>query len=362
MQVKIQVFFIHCNTLIIKKLFIDLSKKLFYREQIKMLKIKDITSPDNKEWDSIWSGCTYATYFHSREWAEIWRAYTDNSIKPAPELAIFSDNKKALIPFSVQLRKGLSKTYFLTADGQFGNWISLDGIDREHALLLIRYIDKRCKNLVWRWNPYDPLSVDLGLLDLYELEDDENHAVDLTLGFNNILSGCYHGHRCSYKKGLKEGLSIRLADSLDDWIAYYHVYEDTLKRWGDTALSRYDWRLFEIIYRLNSPYIKLWVVLHNQRIIAGALCFYAREHVVCWHASVLEEYLPKRPMNFMFLEIMKNLCGCEYRWFDFNTSAHLEGLKTFKNRFGARQLRCNVYYKKSRPIRYYIKAKNLLGR
>ncbi|MCX8110639.1 MAG: GNAT family N-acetyltransferase [Syntrophorhabdaceae bacterium] len=324
-----------------------------------MLKIKKINTPDNEKWDTVWSSCDYATYFHSRQWAEIWNEYSYGSIKPAPELVAFTDNKEVLIPFSFQKRKGISKTYYLTADGQFGNWISLDNLEIEHILLLTKYIDRHCKNLVWRLNPYDPASKDIYLENLYELEVDENHAVDLSEGFNSVLSGCYHGHRCSYKKGVKEGLKIRLAEDEKDWKSYYHVYEDTVRRWGDRALSVYDWRLFEIIFKLRSPYIKLWLVQHNDTVIAGALCFYAKTHVVCWHAAALESYLPLRPMNFMFLEVMKTLCDCDYGWFDFNTSAHLDGLKTFKSRFGARQLQCNVYYKKSKTIRTYIKIKDL---
>ncbi|HOV89658.1 MAG TPA: GNAT family N-acetyltransferase [Syntrophorhabdaceae bacterium] len=325
-----------------------------------MLKIQHIIHPDNEKWDRIWSGCDYATYFHSREWAEIWAKYTKGSIKPASELVIFTDKKEALIPFSVQKRKGMSKTYYLTAEGQYGNWISIDEIQDEHASLLIKHIDQHCKNLVWRLNPYDPINPVVRLNNLYELEEDGNHAVSLTQGFENILSNCHHGHRCSYRKGIKEGLELKLAEGIDEWKAYYCTYEDTVRRWGDKVLSFYDWQLFKIIFDLASKYIKLWIVLYKGDVISGALCFYAEKHVVCWHASVLENYLSKRPMNFMFLEIMKNHCFDKYKWFDFNTSAHIEGLKTFKGRFGAKSLSCHVCYKKSKPIKAYIKFKNFL--
>lgn len=62
----------------------------------------------------------------------------------------------------------------------------------------------------------------------------------------------------------------------------------------------------------------------------------------------------------MFLEVMRETRTCGYRWFDFNTSAHLEGVKTFKKRFGAEKMQCNVVYKKSGFIKNYITIKNLI--
>lgn len=326
------------------------------------IEIRNTRPATTEEWDRVWAACNYATYFHSREWAEIWETYTDGFNRPSPEMVTFSDATQALLPFTIQKRKKVATTYFLTAEGQFGNWISAAPLADEHVSLLVHHLNGKCKNLVWRWNPYDPVSTDIDLKDVYELVEDENFAVDLTGGFERVLKGCYHGHRCSYQKGKRAGLSIRLAESEADWKDYYVAYEDSLRRWGDAALSKYDWRLFNIMYQLKSPHIKLWIALYDGAVIAGALCFYAKHHVVCWHSAVVEKYLLLRPMNFMFLEVMGELCACGYRWFDFSVSGRLEGVATFKKRFGARELKCNVVYKKSRPMRKYIAIKKLLNR
>jgi len=313
-----------------------------------------------EEWDKIWGNCDYATYFHSRQWAEIWQTYTQGFYQPVPELITFSDNKQAVLPFSLQKRKKFVKTYFLTADGQFGNWISLDPLDKNHVSLLTDHIHRKCHNLVWRLNPYDPVEVEISHPNIYKLEEDENFAVDLTCGFEQVLKGCYHGHRCSYQKGKKEGLTIRRAETEEDWRQYYGAYEDTLRRWGDSTLSQYEWDLFRIIYENKSIHVHLWLAIHNTAVVAGALCFTAKHHVVCWHAAVLEKFFPLRPMNYMFLEIMKEMSAIGYECFDFSTSAHLEGLQTFKKRFGAREFKCNVIYKKAIPMRTYIKLKQFI--
>jgi hypothetical protein len=55
-------------------------------------------TPD--EWDTIYADCDYATYFHSREWAEIWQKYTQGDLQPDSKIISFSDGTSVLLPFS----------------------------------------------------------------------------------------------------------------------------------------------------------------------------------------------------------------------------------------------------------------------
>ncbi len=50
---------------------------------------------------------SYSTYFHSSEWAEIWSKYTKRKMGLAPFLVLFSDGKKALLPFSCLTKDGI---------------------------------------------------------------------------------------------------------------------------------------------------------------------------------------------------------------------------------------------------------------
>jgi hypothetical protein len=326
--------------------------------------IKEIRPATLEEWDRIWICCDYGTFFHSREWAEIWNEYTNGYNRPYPHIVIFSDSKSALLPFTLQIRKKTIKNFFLSAEGQFGNWISETELTKDHVECLIKYLSEEFGNLVWRWNPYDPsvvhISPDcLSMLDcLYMVEEDETYAVSLTCGFDGVFDGCCHGHQCSFRKATKEGLSFALAETEEEWKEYYLVYLDSLRRWGESALSKIEWDFFHKLFRRDSPYIKLWLARDGSLVIAGALCFYSKKHIVCWHAASLEKYFSKRPMNFLFMETMRDGCANGYSWFDFNTSAHLDGVKTFKKRFGASELKCNVFYKKIKPVQGYITLKN----
>jgi CelD/BcsL family acetyltransferase involved in cellulose biosynthesis len=94
--------------------------------------------------------------------------------------------------------------------------------------------------------------------------------------------------------------------------------------------------------RCDSPRIKLWTAVVEDRLVAGALCFYGQGQVVYWHGAALEAYFHVRPVNLLFCEAIKDACETGYRWFDFNPSGGHEGVKAFKQSFGAVSLQCPV--------------------
>ncbi|MHB8840627.1 MAG: lipid II:glycine glycyltransferase FemX [Candidatus Aquicultor sp.] len=302
------------------------------------ISIKHIAPALPDEWDSIWKGCLYSTYFHSREWAEIWNAYTKGKMRPRPKVVEFSDGKRALLPCLTQKHcKGLVTSYISSPAGTFGGWISTDALTPAHAKLLANYLTKKLDNLVLRLNPYDKLVLKAGIKPT---RDDETHALDLLGGFDLVYKGWKRNHTYGLRKAREGGVEVRVASTQEDWSAYYEVYEDSLQRWGDQASSRYAWEIFEEMLRRNSPYIKLWLATYQDKIISGVLCLYSNKHVDAWHAATLAEHFKLRPETLVMYEAIKDACERGYSWFDFNPSGGHEGVRTFKERFGAQAFSC----------------------
>lgn len=302
------------------------------------ISIKTIRMAKPDEWDRIWWECPYSTYFHSKEWAEIWRVYTDGRMYPDPKIVEFSDGNSALLPFILQKSyRGLVKKHISSPAGTFGGWISTDNLDDTHAKLLAGYLINELGNLSWRLNPYDRLAQKT---KLKVSEHDETHALNLRGGFESIQKGLTHGHASSARKAQRCGILITVAKNGGDWLAYYNIYQDSLQRWGEKASSNYRWGLFEEMYRINSPHIRLWLATYQGKVISGVLCFYSKHHVDAWHAASLKQYFHLRPANLVMYEAIKHACEKGYTWFDFNPSGGHEGVKTFKKRFGAKAFDC----------------------
>lgn len=306
------------------------------------ISVTNIRSANSDEWDRIWRECDYSTYFHSREWAEIWNVYTKGKMSPEPIMVEFSDSKRALLPLSTFKKyKGFIRDYISSPAGTFGGWISSDELNILHTKLLIEYLTK-LSNLIWRINPYDALLSNVFKLGGDIVKDDETHILNLDRGFDAIYKDWTKGHSSAVHKARKAGVNIKPASLIFDWQSYFKVYEDSLRRWGDKASSRYGWEIFYEMFQRNSSNIKLWLAIYQDKVVAGALCFYAKKHLVYWHGAALEEYFNLRPVNLLVYEIIKDACDKGYAWFDFNPSGGHEGVKAFKKNFGAEPLPCPV--------------------
>jgi hypothetical protein len=309
--------------------------------------ISSIGPASLSEWDIIWRECEYSTYFHSREWADIWSSYTKRKISLTPFLVKFSDGKKALLPFSCITTEGIlpvlvgtRRLYLSSPECTYGGWISTDKLNSNHGLLLLNLIKKKFNNLFLRMNPYDDVILNSG----FSISDEgETHSINLKKGFDVISSNMSRDHRRGVKKAIEHGVSTRTASSIEDWLDYYQVYEKTVNRWGNRLLGdKYSWSLFHDIFRRNSPNVELWLATYQGKVVSGELCFHSKTHFVSWHGASLDTYFNIKPRHLLLSEAIKNACEKGYFWFDFNPSAGLQGVRAFKEGFGAQPLNCPI--------------------
>jgi len=308
---------------------------------ISIIETRQSTLP---EWDETWQQCSYATYFHSREWAEIWESYTHRKLSVNPIIIIFSDNKKAVLPLLLERNiLGRKNIFISSAAGTYGGWISADGLTEGHAKCLVKYLTEELGKIVWRINPFDHL---LKNFELTSCKNDYTYAINLNPGLEAIFKTWTKGHRSAVTKARREGINVKIAKTIEDWKDYYKVYQETLKRWGRKKTSQYNWRIFEYMYKQYSSNINLWLASYQNRIIAGALCLYAKTHVVYWHGAALEDYFHIRPTNFLIYKIIEDCCK-KYTWFDFNPSGGHVGVSAFKKSFGTEKLYCPIVFNNS---------------
>jgi len=313
--------------------------------------IKAVEPAPAETWDRAWQACDYATYFHSREWAELWRHLSGGSMRPDPLLVHFRDDTRAILPLSTQtVARGLITVAHSSPGGTFGGWISSDNLNSSHGQALASILLKRSAGLNWRINPYDP---NVGTLRLPGTEYDTTHCLSLAPEFSALVRTWSKGHRAAVKQAQREGVTVRVAQSIDDWRAYYRAYLDSVKRWGDWVSTVYQWNLFDKMHAVASPNIRLWVAICDGEVIGGMLCFYAPRHVVYWHGAALADFFSRRPVNLLVYSAVHDACARGFRWFDFNPSGGFEGVRQFKRSFGAEELACPVVRKEGPALRLY---------
>jgi len=304
------------------------------------LEIVGVRPASVDEWNDVWNACDYATYFHSLEWANVWQTYSKGKIRPEPLMVDFSDGNRVILPLSAKHAcRGVPAEYHFSPGGTYGGWISSGQLTKDHALQLSSLIFGNCKRLVWRFNPYDQLVAESVKHDVTQEVTD---VLDLTDGFDPIFKSWSKGHKSAANKARREGVTVREASVAQDWREYFEIYEDSLRRWGEKASSKYSWSLFEDLQRRKSTNIKLWLSYYDEQVVSGLLCFYAKNHVVYWHGASLEKYFALRPVHLGIHEVVRRACESGYRWFDFNPSGDHEGVRNFKKGFGTASMSCPV--------------------
>ena len=297
---------------------------------------------DFAEWQKVADKCEYATFFHTPIWSRVF-VKTYPKMRIATKKFVFDDGAEIILPLIKIKKIGLFNSYISNAAGTYGGWISEKDLSKKQINEIIKWMNKHLIFFTWRINPFDKKLYDI---EIPNARYDFTQYLGLKQGFDSIYKLWAKGHSSAARKARKarkEEIIVKEAKLWEEWKQYFEIYQDSLKRWGDNASSRYPIRLFKNLFQEQSSNIKLWLAYFEKKTIAGALCFYHNHHAVYWHGAALEDYFYKRPSNLLQYEIIKDACDKSYWWYDFNPSGGHEGVIKFKKSFGAVILKSNIF-------------------
>lgn len=321
-----------------------------------MSKMKEIDNVSKEFWDDVVAKSNHATFFHTYTWAKIISdTFPEYSI--STKGFVFDDGTKAVLPLlSTRMGlKGFFRSYRSMAPEIYGGIVTNGRLLTDDEICnIFKPLQKIGTTSVFIvGNPFYKYEVP----EYYNKESMFTQVLDLRKGFDDIWSGYSKGHKSSTKKAEKMGVEIDLAQGLDDYKAYYIVYEDSLRRWGNEASICYPFTLFHNIFKMNSPNIKLWIARVDGKIIAGALLFYCNKHIAYWHGASLEDYFDYCPNNLLQTKIIQTACDEGYWYYDFNPSGGHEGVVRFKKSFGTERLNFSAYKWTANSLFYKIYQK-----
>lgn len=300
----------------------------------------------DEAWDAIVSQCEYATFYQSREWAELWQVHTKGKFKPCPRLLILDDGTEVLLPLSCyKVSGGLINQYISSPGWTFGGYLSTKPLTPAQTQAVWNYIGEL--NLILRQNPFDqnfcPDHINL-------VESGYIHALDLRPGFEAINLMWAKEHKKflqKVKQAQKYSVTIEVATTLDEWRQFYAAYEDSIQRWGDSFEGpKYEWELFEYIYQRNSPNMKLWVAKHEGQVITGSIRLYQNKIVHGWHTATFAKAFSLRPVQLMHYTLVQDACQKGYEWYDLGPSANSKTVEDYKDGMGFAKKDFNAYINK----------------
>lgn len=294
------------------------------------MQIKDW--PDVPFWQESVQASSESTFFHTPLWHEI-VVKTFKNYTIATKGFIFDDGSKAVLPLIQTKAGGLLRgrsQLKASLSGCYGGVIAANKISEDRQNQIYDYITSLKANVSIGGNPFAAYT----LPDTFKTKKVFTQLVSLT-DADTLYRRLSKGAKYRLKQAQKKGVTVRTARTEEDIAAYFAIYQDTLKRWGDTALATYPEELFFTIFRSDARAAKIWLAEKDGRIIAGAVRFYWNHIVFSWHNASLKEFFDCAPNNMLLMETMKDALAKKYRWYDFAPSAGIEGVVSFKRSFGA---------------------------
>ncbi len=296
-----------------------------------------IANPDREFWLGVARACSYATFFHTPLWHDLatkaYPAYRDRSVG-----AILPSGVRAVLPLLEVARVGPLRRLASTFESCYGGLIA-DGplSPADEAAIYRAALGWRALDCRLLSNPFGPAREPLPGASAVA---DATQVVELDGDFAAVFARFSKNQRNAYRRGLKAGVQIRPATSIDDYRAYYRAYRDTVDRWGKPETYGHPWELFASCHELAArhPEITLWAIVADGRVVGGNLVFYWGRHAVVWHGAVDRAYLDHRAMTVADTEVIRDAVARGLSYYDFNPSAGIAGIIAYKRGFGAREL------------------------
>jgi hypothetical protein len=309
--------------------------------------ITRITPATTEEWARTWLATPQATFFQSPDWAQAWSAYRPAEIEPIARCIQFSDGVHALLPACRERQaQGLLTRRIAAPGATFGGWLAATPLGDTHCSLLLReFLRADGTSLVWRLNPYDRGLLDAACREGLWCKADVTHTLPLRAGPAALMAEFKNGYRSDIQRARKQGrIQVVEATTQAEWRAYYRVYENAMLRWNLPENEAHGWPLFAALHALRSPHIKLWLGLYDGAVVSGELCFYAQRHAVSWHAATLDTHLKTHVAKVQLMHVIEHAHTNGHDYFDFNPSASLPGVRTFKEGFAATPIAAPLVY------------------
>lgn len=287
------------------------------------------------EWGEVANKCEYATFFHTPTWSKVFtETYPEMTI--AAKKFVLNDGTRVFLPLiKTKVMRGLFSSYISNIAGVYGGVISEREIkDQEINEIFDSLIKGHIASISVTGNPL----FDYDLPKQFKIEEDFTHIIRLRRSEKEIWNNYKHACRNKINKARRSNIIFREANKFNEWIEYYTIYQEALKKWGDKATSNYPFSFFENMFKAKNSNIKLWLVIYDEKIVGGNLNFYHNAHCVEWHASFLSDYFKHGIRNFLVHNIICDANANGYKYYDFNPSGGHEGTAKFKENFGPERL------------------------
>ncbi len=306
------------------------------------LKISYIDPTTDSRWDQFLNDQKHGTIFHTSAWARVIK----DTYGYLPHYYILEDEAgkiKAAMPFYlVQSRltgKRLVSLPFSDYCWPLGDEVGdikliLDSVKKEIGGNSALFLELRG----WQ-NDAPPSNLELTSREYYV-----TYMLDLLPGLKALNESFHDNIRRGIRQAEKRGIKVRLTTGEEGLEIFYNLNVITRKKLGVLPQPQ---SFFQNLYRhVVSQNLGFTVLAESEgKIVAGVVFLNYKDTIYYKFNASDKNHLRKRPNHAITYEAIRYAIDNNYQHLDFGRcSPEDEGLKTYKSRWGAREIDLPYYY------------------
>jgi lipid II:glycine glycyltransferase (peptidoglycan interpeptide bridge formation enzyme) len=170
------------------------------------------------------------------------------------------------------------------------------------------------------------------------------YIIDLASSVDTLKGKFHHSITRGIRQAEKRGVTIRLTRSETDMDRFYTLNVTTRKKLG---VLPQPYAFFKALFRhvISQDLGFLLLAEWEGQVIAGVVFLTYKDTIYYKFNASYENHLQKRPNHLIIWEAIRYACTNGYKYWDFGRCApEEEGLRTFKSRWGARDVSLPYYY------------------
>jgi len=219
-----------------------------------------------EDWNSFLLACPDACFFQTPEWYSIWEKTFGVSFECLEYQ--FGNGNKYLFPRQIRKRLyGLTREYLSGPVGTYGGFIGKNMPSKSQAIKLTESLQS-IRHLTLVQSPHYPLNV------IKPKNKSTTSTIDLDQFKSiEIISTWTNSGRKNYKLSRKKEFTFSNKLNDNTILAYFELYQQSIKRWGKKASNNYPFELFQNIFEINKENVELLFLELGNKMVCGGIFF-----------------------------------------------------------------------------------------
>jgi lipid II:glycine glycyltransferase (peptidoglycan interpeptide bridge formation enzyme) len=312
-----------------------------------------------QKWESFLENAGNSCFFQTPRWAKI--LHESFGLRIATRLYSI-DGIEVLIPMMEQKKFGFN---ILNSMPQgYGGIFSQPELNEEYIRLILKSIIGGNNILfILSLPPFTHLELKEDPKILVQKEKRNNaYILSLDTSYQDISRKKFNRNATRCIRKADKDINIFVKNDLESYKCFYSLFQERALEWGYKE-TPYEWKFFEALMKYGSPNVKLWLAEKNGDVIGGLMAIESNKSLFTLLMASPLKYQKYFSNHLLYRSIIEWACDHGIEYINFGSSEGYEGVRKFKESFGASKIELTKYWVSSRIFNYlgyiYEKTKSL---